>query len=201
MPKKSGRPKGNKTCDNRERITSSALELIKAEGAAELTVRKVCETADVSIGTFYHYFKNKDDLLMHFVRIISFDEIELIEPIENIPERICELYMHFINKYLSMGKNFMKGFYSTENKALSAYMGAENERFEEGTVMHRCEQELQLAIDTGILNPDCDAHLLSADICTIVKGIIFEWCLMDRDWDMEEILSRILHTYFRASLK
>ena len=177
MPRKIGRPKG------------------KTDGASDLTVRKVCDTADVSIGTFYHHFKNKDDLLMYFVKIISFDEIELTTPLENISERICELYMHIVSKYLSLGKEFMKGFYSTNNKALSAYMGMENGYFEEGTVMHRCEQELITAIEQGILNNDCDAHLMSADICTIVKGVIFEWCLTENDTDIRAILNRILSNY------
>lgn len=197
MPKKCGRPKGKQTCDNREKITEAALELIKAEGADALTVRKVCEAADVSIGTFYHHFQNKDDLLMHFVRVISFDEIELSTPLNEISKRVCELYMHLINKYLSMGREFMKGFYSTGNRALSAYMGVDDGQFEQGTVMHRCEEELKSAVKEGILSSDCDAHIMSADICTIVKGIIFEWCLMDSERDIDEILSRILDSYFQ----
>ena len=169
------------------------MELIKTESADNLTVRKVCEAADVSIGTFYHYFQNKDDLLMHFVRIISFDDIKLTSTV--IESRICELYMHLINQYLSMGYEFVKGFYSTGNKALSAYMGVTDGQFEDGTVMHRCELELKSAIKDGILSPGCDAHTASADICTIVKGIIFEWCLVDGQKDMEEILERIIGNY------
>ena len=195
MAKKCGRPKGNIPSDNKEKIIEAALELIKTEGASDLKVRTVCEHANVATGTFYHYFKNKDDLLMHFVRILSFDEIKLNTPADRIAERISEMYMHLVNKYLSMGKEFMKGFYSTENKALSAYMGTDGGAFEKGPVMHSCEKEIDEAIKRGILKAECDAHLLSADICTIVKGIIFEWCLMDNDNQIEDTLNRILNGY------
>ena len=200
MPKKCGRPKGNISSDNKEKIIAATLEIVKTEGTNDLKVRTVCEKADVATGTFYHYFKNKDDLLMHFVRILSFDEIELKTPLESIAKRICELYMHLIGKYLSMGKEFMKGFYSTGNTALSAYMGVTDGAFEAGTVMHRCEKEIQAAIDKGILSADCNAHQVSADICTIVKGIIFEWCLMDSKISIEETLNRIIQNYFKGTV-
>ena len=199
MNRKCGRPpKSAEPLDAQKKLIDTTVKLIKKYGADSITVRNVCEEAGLSIGTFYHHFQNKDDLLMHFVRETSFDRFVLETPLSDVPGRICELYMHLINRYMNLGEEFMKSFYTTGNKALSAYMGQEDGHYAEGTVMARCEKELDLAKQEGFLNTDADSHLLSIDICTIVKGCVFEWALNDGKMDIQTSLHRILDAYLSA---
>ena len=196
MANKRGRPsKASDPTDAKQKLIDTTVELIKKYGADTITVRSVCEEAGLSIGTFYHHFQNKDDLLMYFVREASFDTFVLETPLEDVAGRICELYMHLIDRYLTLGEEFMKSFYTTGNKALSAYMGQENGCFADGTVMARCERELIDARKQGFLKKDADPHLLSMDICTIVKGCVFEWALDDGRMDIAESLRRIVKAY------
>ena len=196
MANKRGRPsKASDPTDAKQKLIDTTVELIKKYGADTITVRSVCEEAGLSIGTFYHHFQNKDDLLMYFVREASFDNFVLETPLADVAGRICELYMHLIDRYLTLGEEFMKSFYTTGNKALSAYMGQENGCFADGTVMARCERELIDAREQGFLKKDADPHLLSMDICTIVKGCVFEWALDDGRMDIAESLRRIVKAY------
>jgi AcrR family transcriptional regulator len=199
MANKRGRPsKTSEPTDAKQKLIDTTVELIKKYGADTLTVRSVCEEAGLSIGTFYHHFQNKDDLLMYFVREASFDSFVLETPLEDVAGRICELYTHLIDRYLTLGEEFMKSFYTTGNKALSAYMGQENGCFADGTVMARCERELIDAREQGFLKKDADPHLLSMDICTIVKGCVFEWALDDGRMDIAESLRRIVKAYLET---
>ena len=175
MPRKCGRPpKSAEPLDAKQTIIDATVALIKREGADAVTVRNVVEETGLSIGTFYHHFRNKDDLMMYFVREESFDGFALQTPLEHFSDRVCELYFHLIDRYLALGEEFMKSFYTTGNQALSAYMCEENGTFVEGTVMARCEQEAKAAIEAGMLRAGSDAHELSMDVCTIVKGSVFE---------------------------
>lgn len=199
MANKRGRPsKASVPTDAKQKLIDTTVELIKKYDADTITVRSVCEEAGLSIGTFYHHFQNKDDLLMYFVREASFDTFVLETPLEDVAGRICELYMHLIDRYLTLGEEFMKSFYTTGNKALSAYMGQENGRFADGTVMARCERELIDAREQGFLKKDADPHQLSMDICTIVKGCVFEWALDDGRMDIAESLHRIVKAYLET---
>ena len=200
MAGKRGRPsKAAESMDARQKLIDTTVELIKKYGADSITVRNVCEDAGLSIGTFYHHFQNKDDLLMYYVREASFDRFVLETPPEQIAERVCELYMHLIERYLALGEEFMKSFYTTGNKALSAYMGQTDGQFAEGTVMARCERELSNAQAQGFLKKEADVHILSMDICTIVKGCVFEWALDDGQMDIRQTLLRILRHYLARS--
>ena len=197
MPRKCGRPQGcdDKVC--RELIISSAVKLIREQGADAVTVRNICRQADIGTGTFYFYFKNKDDLLMSFLRETQFGELELTTPVEDIAGRMTELYLHLINRYRSLGLGFVKSFYSTGNKALSAYLGEVDGQFAPDTVMARSESEMRVAAAQGVIKPEADIHEICADLCTIVKGCVFEWCLSGGTAPVDEILGRITEGYLQ----
>ena len=204
MGNKVGRPSKKSVettaVDAKQQIIDAAVRMIRKIGADQLTIRKVVEESGLSIGTFYHHFRDKDDLLMYFVKEESFAETSLDTPLSDPAGRVCELYMHLIRRYMDLGTDFMAKFYTTDNQALSAYMGAETESFAPDTVMYRCEQELSLMKEQHILSPDSDPHELSKDICTLVKGCVFEWCLSSGEIDIEKILLRILKRYLNCLL-
>ena len=159
-----------------------------------------CEEAGISIGIFYHHFQKKNDLVMQFVRDASFESFVLETPPGDVPGRVCELNMRLIGRYLAPGEEFMKRYYTTGNKSLSANMEQSDGCLAEGTVMARCEKELRDAQTQGFLKKEADAHMLSMDICTMGKGCVFEWTLNDREMDMEASLKRIVGGYLCEGL-
>lgn len=204
MPKRIGRPlKSEPDSENKEKIIDTVTVMIKKYGSDYVTVRRVCDAADVSIGTFYYYFKDKDDLMMYFLREALFPESEkfqLTTPYSDISGRICELYMHLIREYMKLGDNFMKKFYTSGNRSLSAYMGEQDGKFLTGTIMERSEEEMLAAVKSGIIKNDANVHLICQDICTIVKGCVFEWCLSSENFNIEKTIARITKIYLSEFL-
>ncbi len=56
-------PKQARSARTLERIVAASLELLATEGPAGLTVHRVVDLADSSVGSFYARFRGKDDLL------------------------------------------------------------------------------------------------------------------------------------------
>jgi len=181
--------------ENKSKIIDTTVKLIKEIGIENITIRRICEKADIAIGTFYYYFDTKEDLLGYFVLDESYNIKELKTDERDITGRIIELYMMLIEHYMSFGKDFIKSFYSTENTALSAYMSEENGKFISGTIMDRSETEFKKAVELGIIKKDVDCHMLGKDICTIIKGSVFEWSLCDGKMDIEKVITRIITNY------
>ena len=46
----------------KERLLDAAQELMLAKGFAATTVDEICETAELTKGSFFHYFESKDEL-------------------------------------------------------------------------------------------------------------------------------------------
>ena len=196
MVRKAGRPsKSIEPVDAKKRFLDAAIRLIRQRGIEAVTLNNILNESGLSNGTFYHHFRNIDDLMITIVKDLSFDSLELATPLEQFPDRICELYDHLIDHYLHLGVKFMKRFYTTRNRGLASYMCEEDGRFAPGTAMARCEQEIQTAIAAGVLSLETDAHELSADICTIVKGCLFDWAMSDLTIDVRKNMRRILRRY------
>ena len=183
---------------HKKRIIQAAVSLIQKQGIEALNVRSVCQAADIAAGTFYYYFKNKESLLMAFVMEDTFEHFVLKTSLKHPAKRMAELYGILIKKYQSFGKPFMRSFYTTSNTALSAYMQEKDGYFAAGTIMARSEQELRNARQKGILKKDVPIHQICMDLCTIVKGTIFEWCLTDEEWDIQPVLLRLFTNYLSS---
>ncbi len=181
--------------ENRNKIIDATVALIKKEGVDSITVRRVCDVAGIATGTFYYYFKNKDELLLSFIMESSFEEFQLQTPLSDLAGRITELYTILVDKYISFGKDFMQSFYTPANSALSSYMSEVDGHFLPGTIMARCESEILQAQKEGIYPPSIDPHEVSEDICSMVKGAIFEYSLNCSDYNIHAALSRMIRRY------
>ena len=54
--------------DTRNRVYKTALELMETKGLNNTSIEEISMKAGVSVGTFYNYFKSKDDILVDIYR-------------------------------------------------------------------------------------------------------------------------------------
>ncbi len=68
--------------DTREKIINTAWKLFYEEGFGETTINDIIREADISKGTFYYYFRSKDDLLGTLSEILDreYQRLEGEEP-------------------------------------------------------------------------------------------------------------------------
>ena len=51
---------------SRQKIIDTAMLLIEEKGYSSVTIKDICERAELSIGAFYHYFSNIAEVLFSF---------------------------------------------------------------------------------------------------------------------------------------
>ena len=61
--------------------------------------------------------------------------------------------------------------------------------------------QLQAALDAGYVDAKTDVHTACMDICTIIKGCVFEWCLVNGDMDIRKSVYRIIGNYLNPFLR
>lgn len=116
-------PRQIKTKQTRDKIFNAAVKLMNKYGYEYLTIRNICEAADVSTGTFYHHFQTKDDLLSVYLdnsynKYLSNrmkDTSEL-----NIKDKILLVYDNYSKYCKESGLAFISNYYSVKNKALDS---------------------------------------------------------------------------------
>ena len=72
-----------KSKETKERIFKAAKEILKKDGYENLSIKKICEEAGVSNGSFYHHFKTKDDLLSYYIEAQPTINPELLDLPQN----------------------------------------------------------------------------------------------------------------------
>jgi AcrR family transcriptional regulator len=63
-----------KSRDVRNRIVDTARELMIVQGYRETTIRQIMEKAGLNTGTLYHFFRDKEDILLQIV-VETYNEI------------------------------------------------------------------------------------------------------------------------------
>lgn len=88
----------------RKKIIKAARQLFLEQGFDNTTIRQITQKADISTGTLYHFYKDKEDIFFHiadetFLKVIA-KSLELV-PDEDIYLRlVCEMAIH-IQSFLS----------------------------------------------------------------------------------------------------
>jgi len=202
MPRRCGRPAKDEPCvASREQIIEATGRIIEREGADAVTVRYVIGEAGISNGTFYHYFSNKDELMVSFLSGSNYESCELALPLSDIGGRVAELYARLAKRYGELGADFMKKFYTPSNRALAGFIDSGDSKSGVVSIVERSRREIQAAQDAGVLSAELSSGQMADDCCTIVKGCIFSWCLMDCLGDVAGDLARLLRNYFYRYLQ
>ena len=73
-----------KSLDRRARMTrkilkQSLIELMKTKHLHEISIKKICETADINRSTFYHHYESQYDLFNDILNDLGYEIIEIVK--------------------------------------------------------------------------------------------------------------------------
>ena len=195
-------PRKERTAQVKARIITAATDLLKEKGMDYLTVSNICKVAGVSVGSFYHHFSNKDEVLSYYLseafrkNDLEFDRIRGNDIVENII-RCYELYNQFL---VDQGLEFVVNYYTTSNKGLYSRTKSINNSAIVAPIMQKIKDLCTHATENGFMRSDCDTDLFLFDLTVIEKGVIFDWCVCEGSYDLVSEVSRIMDNYMRRTI-
>ena len=68
MSKNKSSLRNRRAAETKEEIVEAAIKVFSKYGYSGSTTKKIAESAGISEGTIYNYFKNKRDLLLHIIK-------------------------------------------------------------------------------------------------------------------------------------
>lgn len=177
-------------------LYEAACALMHNYGYDYLTVQNICKLAGVTTGAFYHHFRSKDDILCMFLNkgYDAFMEGCGTQLPEDPLARLTELCVRYAAHNESNGVDFVSNYYSTKNKSLNTIGMKPEEMYISSNYRARYES-LIAARDAGMIPADTDCVSLNEDICSMTKGIIFDWCLSDGGFDLTSRIRRMVERF------
>lgn len=184
----------------KEHLVETALVLLKENGFPALTIRDICQKAGVSIGTFYHYFSSKEDIINQG---FSFYDIDLEKFLQsyaaadpNPVRAIHDIIMNQTRYVADRTAGFTKELYIGMLSIREGY-AAKNTRKYYQTILYYTD----VAMEQNLLKKERRPEEIAELIIRTNRGDIIDWCLHDYEYDViaraEEDLFFILKSLMR----
>ncbi|HVI41307.1 MAG TPA: TetR/AcrR family transcriptional regulator [Anaerovoracaceae bacterium] len=191
----------NKTKVAKDRIFHAVMRLMNDNEYDKLSVRNVCQSAGISIGTFYHYFTSRDDLLTYIIAC-GYDEYKKIDEDNKMsqPQRVIDILTYFAAYLSGFGLSFLSNFLSVKNQALNV-----NSILKLNTYNREVVKDLigyiQQSQDDGMIESVYSVRKIYDELNAIFYGNVFNWCLSGGDYELMETVRKMLTAHFNLYLK
>ena len=165
--------------ETRNRIYTSAIELMEENGFGNFTIEDISKRAGVSVGSFYHYFDSKNDILAEiFYRADDYFSTKVVDSINSmsIPEQIVEYFDHYARFNVDCGVETTQQIFNPKIKFF----------IEEGRPMLTMLEDLiRKGQEKNEIRGDTDVKELVNYLLSMARGIVFQWSLYDGNYDLE----------------
>ncbi len=193
-------PRSVKREQIKEHIYKVAMQLLKEYGYEYITVKNICTMADVSTGSFYHYFKSKDDLISNFFleAYAKFSQEGKLKPGEDTIENILQFFFLYSDFCQEQGLDFIRNFYTPFNRSMDMNPAPKAGGKCRLPSLLETERYITEAQEKGVLSDRISAGQLADDLCTIEKGCIYEWCVTNGEFRIRDLVERLLRNYLSS---
>lgn len=184
----------------KNRIYQCGVRLMNQHGFSNITVEQIAKKAKVSVGTFYHYFQSKFDLLSEVYRLG--DEYfagrvpALLREFTSCAERVGAYFDLYAQLSLEDGIEMVRSLYVPTNRMFLTHGRAMQDLLTD--ILHQGQQ-------CGEISADLSAQTITEELFLVARGVIFDWCLHDGKSDIAADMRRVMHryaqTYFLLSPK
>ncbi|MEF8757100.1 MAG: TetR/AcrR family transcriptional regulator [Halobacteriales archaeon] len=208
-PDGTGSPFAGKPADTRERIMQATLETVQEYGFAGLSIQRIAERADLSKSSFYHFFEDKDDLLLAFLDAMLDQFGVPLEELDDEADPLEVLWGHvdFALRGVSDGSlppvegevDVASGRPYVELRSQGTYDGAYRDRFSDmdASMRDRLARVIARGIEHGRFR-DVDPERTAEFLLTVMLGGLFRRATAD-DVDVEAVRAE-LETFVRTHL-
>ena len=170
--------------DVREKIIDASWELFREQGFGETTINDIIKKADISKGTFYYYFRSKDQLLDTLSEILDreYERLETEEPADlGAYDKLMWLnyMMHsFIEKNIDY--RLLAYLYSVQIVKEETSSLLDRNRY----YFRYVEKIVEEGRNKGELSDELSVSDMVKLFCIGERALVTEWCMNNGKYDL-----------------
>lgn len=174
--------------ETRKKIYDTAVRLLSEKGYENTTIDDICNASGVAKGSFYHYFKTKSDIIVQTYNDVDeriSQEFESLPPDTGVLEKIIYAPMFQARYAIEKGLNYTTLIYKQQIDTENAFFASDKRAF-----ISFIRKAIQEGQDKGLIRKDISADELSKMVVSFSRGVTYDWCLHDGDYNLEERMHR-----------
>lgn len=179
----------------RKKLIDTADQLIRAKGYEQVSVEDITKASGVAKGTFYNYFKKKEDITLalsqkHLANVTdAIPDLSSKEPEESIQEYLTSYLEVVVSSGDKMARQWIRYIVDPNN-----YQKWE---FDLGSL----QQLLENLVKDHKLVADTPVNDLARLLMTEIYGIVFSWCISPNTVDPVKDIKTFCKLQLAAILK
>lgn len=187
----------------KRKIYQKAMKLFQKKGYETVKIIDICKAADVSVGTFYYYYKSKEDIIECGITNLNkamnsmLKSYTPIDPISNIRNFVSQ-QMKIVSRYNSEDLAIIYGYRLLLIISGKFCMEQLSNKLSENDFLYK---EVKKAIDEGIFKSDLNAAEVVETIRRQSRGCAYDWCLHKYNFDLVETRLKDLNIMLEAWMK
>jgi len=173
--------------ETRRKIFNTAAQLISEKGFDHVTVEEICKQSGVAKGLFYHYFNSKADIVIETYMDVDnkFSAEVMALPATTPYDRVIYAVSFQARYAKAKGLEFVKQIYKHQLDTGTSFFISEDRAF-----FRLIRDAIREGQQKNQLRSDFSAEVLTRLALSISRGITYDWCLHDGDYDIEEVMRR-----------
>lgn len=175
----------------RKNIITSTYLLSKTKNFNDITIQDICQQCEIAVGTFYHHFSSKDDVVLHSFSLIDEQLQTFYEQnhFHSHTEAIHDVLCHFCD--------IDPSYHSLTARALQLelecnFAQPDNYHF----LFTFLYEKVKSAIEAKEFNTTSDHNEIAGTIARVIRGDFFDWVVSVGDYNLSETVSKDLHRLF-----
>ena len=177
----------NVSKNTQEKIIEAALYLAKNEGWKDTTIRRICKEAGVSIGSFYHHFKSKQEVVnksfMVFDNTLLKECIDCTSPIDEAKNLLIKQAEFIVNEAGMVTAEYYATLLQGEEKLAAS----PNRVYYKKILFH-----IENAQEDGLIRDGFSPKYISKFLIKFNRGCIIDWCLNEYSYDVLKSIDKEL---------
>lgn len=167
----------------RENLIESAKKVIDEKGFKEASIQDITEYAGVAKGTFYTYFKTKEEIVEELLKtkFIKYEEDFLNEPLK---KKIEYFTKNLMNQIQSCGVEICRQWIVNNLKP------AEIDKI--GYDSECIRVILKSSLKNGELKKNTPIEELVGFIINEIYGMMINWCMTDKKYEPQEHIDLVI---------
>ena len=157
----------------KKKIFDTTIFLIRKKGYSKITIREICQNAEISVGTFYLYFLSKDDILLDLYSKVN-QKLQDSAAIQNndTPEKMLLFLVKAFWEQLevSFEKELLSEIYRITLSQKKDMLLSEGQPLWEASGLFLKEKSIG-----GTAGPD----QLAKSIAVKIQGYLFHWLVTE----------------------
>lgn len=169
-----------KQINKRNEIIEKVLPLIGKVSFEELSMKDICAVADISIGSFYHYFNKKEDLLSGLLTLI--DDYMISEAFPKMKKKKESDNLIIFAKYWL---KYVNDNGLSRSKLISSLdLSDQNYEGEQRITFTEVSNRISKAQASGEFASELSADELSSLFFMSLRGITVDWTRREAGFDI-----------------